>query len=109
MDESDNTYIDFDYVLGEMRLFEKPVIEKTEKVVEIRSGGGSLVFVGLSPPSNIGTGSLWYDTSASKLKIYINGSWVEISGSAVADGTFDFMDGNDLQFMDGNSAAYMSG
>lgn len=35
--------------------------------------------------------------------------WSSATSAAVVDGTFDFMDGNDLQFMDGNSAAFMSG
>lgn len=44
---------------------------------------------------NFSTGEIGWSSSTS-------------TGGAV-NGTFDFMDGNDLSFMDGNAAALMSG
>ena len=67
------------------------------------------VTVVASEPSGGTEGDMYYNTSDSTLYIYASGAWAAISGGGGSDGTFDFMDGNDLQFMDGNSAAYMSG
>lgn len=61
-----------------------------------------------SLPASGYDGQLVLDTTASILYYWLNGQWNAITGGG-ADGTFDFMDGNDLQFMDGNSAAFMAG
>lgn len=59
-------------------------------------------------PAAGATGDLVFLTSDNNMYVYYDGAW-NVLGSATADGTFDFMDGNDLQFMDGTSAAFMSG
>lgn len=66
------------------------------------------VTLAASDPSTTKEGLLYYNTTDGNLYIYYNSAWVAVGASA-SDGTFDFMDGNDLQFMDGNSAAFMAG
>lgn len=68
-----------------------------------------IVDVSSSDPIGGEQGELYYNTSLSALKIYLNGVWTTISGGGATDGTFDFMNGSDLQYMNGNSAAFMSG
>lgn len=68
-----------------------------------------IINTGSANPSTGEQGELFYNTSDSTLYIRLSSTWVSIGSGGAVDGTFDFMDGNDLQFMDGNSAAYMSG
>lgn len=79
----------------------KPLIKKLDLYGQVDIGG--------SDPSSGVDGQLFYNTATSSLKIYISGIWTAIGGGSVVDGTFDFMNGSDLQFMNGNSAAFMSG
>ena len=61
------------------------------------SGMSGSVYIGTSPPSTYGAGSMWWDDVAGKLKIYyvdINGGqWVDsITGTAGASGIAVFQE-----------------
>jgi hypothetical protein len=78
----------FDYLLGEWKLKDTKTIEKT---VEIRGGGGTAsngatAIVQADAPTG-SQGQLWLDTDDNTLYVFVNGSWVAISGGgAVVDG-----------------------
>lgn len=78
----------------------RPAIKKLDEY--------GIVDTGTSDPSGAEQGQLFYNTADSALKVYINGSWISISGGGV-DGTFDYMNGSDIEFMNGNAMAFMSG
>ncbi len=78
----------FDYLLGEWKLKDTKTVEK---VVEIRGGGGSsasgLAIVQADAPAGV-QGQLWLDTDDNTLYVFVNGSWIAISGGGgvVVDG-----------------------
>lgn len=62
----------------------------TESIVEIGGGGGASISIGDTAPVSPINGSLWWDSSAGKLKIYYNdgtsSQWVDASSNTYGSG-----------------------
>ena len=62
----------------------------TESIVEIGAGGGASISIGDTAPASPINGSLWWDSTAGKLKIYYNdgttSQWVDASSNTYGSG-----------------------
>jgi len=90
----------------------RPLLIPSQKSSSGGGGGGAsnglaLAMIVTSDPADGFDGQIIYNTTDSTLKVWANGQWNSISGGT-AGGTFDFIDGTDMQFIDGTYADFIS-